>query len=324
MTALEPVFTAELANQVEDSEDRAVQLWLDSLVSPHTRRSYETAMKGWREHLRARDVLLQSPRRADMDAWRHKLETDGKKPKTVDSRMIAIRAFYDYLAAEIDGYGANPVRGAKLLNRGPHSQTQALSRDDLRALTARARKAGPDRWLLMLFLATTGCRISEAINLKVEDLGRNAGHCVATLTRKGGRRDEVSVDAQVFNLLTEHVKDSAPDHHVFQPHRTAGRTGGPFTYAGAYKAVRDLGAATVLGQDSDGKDVTLKVHPHMLRATLATQAIDAGKEITDVQDQLGHAKTETTRLYDRGGRRLRRMASVAGVMAEMVDLGDEA
>ena len=39
--------------------------------------------------------------------------------------------------------------------------------------------------------------------------------------------------------------------------------------------------------------------PHSLRATAATNALDHGADIARVQEFLGHANLQTTRIYDR-------------------------
>jgi integrase/recombinase XerD len=321
MTAsLAPVFTgdsSELAAHIESSEDRAVSAWLDAQISPHTRRSYETAMKAWREHLRKRGVLLQSPHRLDMDKWREALIAEGKKPKTVDSRMIAVRSFYDYLVSEIDDYDVNTVRGAKLLNTGVYQPTAALDEDEVRALTVAAREAGPDRRLLVLLMSTTGCRVKEAIGLKAGDIRKSSGIPVVVLTRKGGRRDEVPVDPAVHELLAEHARDRGSDDYVFTRVRDGVTL--PMSYSSAAFAIRWIAKRAGLVEDS-GK---VRVSPHVLRATLITVMLDKNKAIDHVQDLVGHAKTDTTRGYDRGKGKLRKMAEVSSAMAGLVDLDDK-
>src|SRR5215213_10131644 len=46
------------------------------------------------------------------------------------------------------------------------------------------------------------------------------------------------------------------------------------------------------------------IHPHSFRHTFATEALDAGAALQDVQDALGHADPRTTRRYDRSRNRL--------------------
>jgi integrase/recombinase XerD len=322
MTALAPVFTGEVIPAAEQSsEDRAIDAWIAAQKSEHTRRSYRTAMNLWRVHLRQRGVLLQSPRRQDMDEWRNALVAEGKKDKTVDSRMIAIRSFYDYLVSEIDGYDVNPVRGAKLLNTGVHTPTSALDEDEVHRLTVAAREAGPDRRLLVLLMSTTGCRVKEAIGLKVSDLRKSSGIPVVVLTRKGGRRDEVPVDPTVHELLTSHVQGRDADSHVFtRVDRLTGEAV-PLSYSSAAFAVRWIAKRAGLVDETTGK---VRVTPHVLRATLITVMLDKDKPIDHVQDLVGHSKTDTTRAYDRGKGKLRKLARVSSAMAGLVDLDDEA
>lgn len=320
MTALSPVFSGEVVVHAPDtsSEDRAVQAWLDAQKSEHTRRSYEQAIRLWRLHLRLRGVPLQSPRRRDMDEWRNALIEIGRKPKTVDARMIAVRSFYDYLVSEVDGYDVNPVRAAKLLNTGAHTPTAALAEDEVKALTTAAKEAGPDRRLLVLLMATTGCRVKEAIGLKVEDIGRASGLPIVTLTRKGGRRDRVTVDPAVHEMLTRHVEGRDGAAYVFTRVRDGETL--PMSYSAAAFAVRWIAKRAGLVDETTGKP---RVSPHVLRATLITIMLDRSAPIDDVQDLVGHSKTDTTRAYDRGKGKLRKMAKVSTAMAELVDLEDE-
>lgn len=318
--SLTPVFTGEVIPAGEQSgEDRAVNAWLDAHGHGHTRRSYETAMKMWREHLRKRGVLLQSPRRHDMDEWRNELVAAGRKPKTVDSRMIAVRSFYDYLVSEVDGYDVNPVRGAKLLNTGPHAQTEALDEDEVRRLTAAAREAGPTRRLLVVFMSTTGCRVNEAIQLKVGDIGRHSGIANVTFTRKGGKRDRVGIDPTIHALLVEHVQGREAGDYVFTRTDRSGNVL-PLSYSSAAFAIRWIAKRAGLVDEATGK---IRVSPHVLRATLITVMLDKGEHIDNVQDLVGHAKTDTTRGYDRGKGKLKKMAAVSTAMAGLVDLDDD-
>ena len=39
--------------------------------------------------------------------------------------------------------------------------------------------------------------------------------------------------------------------------------------------------------------------PHVMRATAATNALEKGADIAKVQEWLGHANIQTTRIYDR-------------------------
>ena len=65
------------------------------------------------------------------------------------------------------------------------------------------------------------------------------------------------------------------------------------------KRVQVLGARAGLG----------KVSPHMLRRSFATSLLSAGNDLAVTADLMGHARTDTTRLYDRRGESAKRAAA---------------
>ena len=52
-----------------------------------------------------------------------------------------------------------------------------------------------------------------------------------------------------------------------------------------------------------------KVSPHMLRRSFATSLLSAGNDLSVTADLMGHARTDTTRLYDRRGESAKRAAA---------------
>ena len=65
------------------------------------------------------------------------------------------------------------------------------------------------------------------------------------------------------------------------------------------KRVQVLGTRAGLG----------KVSPHMLRRSFATSLLSAGNDLSVTADLMGHARTDTTRLYDRRGESAKRAAA---------------
>jgi integrase len=65
------------------------------------------------------------------------------------------------------------------------------------------------------------------------------------------------------------------------------------------KILRRLAKAAGLPED-------LVLSPHSTRHTYATLALDAGVELRDLQDAMGHADPRTTRRYDRNRNNLNR------------------
>ncbi len=75
---------------------------------------------------------------------------------------------------------------------------------------------------------------------------------------------------------------------LFRPlHHSRGDSAGGMMPDGVYKLVRDY--STALG---------FTVGAHSLRSTAATNALEHGADLAEVQQMLGHANIATTRLYD--------------------------
>jgi integrase len=329
VTDLVPLAPATVAAPVQSAEDAAIDAWLRAQPSEHTRRSYRYAMNLWRDWLQQRGRLLadlpgpgyRGPRRVDADEWRdHLLKTQGMRPKSVDTRLIPIRSFYDYLCAE-ELLEANPIRNARLLNAKANKPTPALSEEEMVRLAVAADELDPTRRLFVAVHATTICRVSEALNIHVRDLARESGHPVVWLTRKGGERGYVPLDPAVHTAIEEHVAalGLTEDDPLFS------RPGHPpMTYSSAQNLYdwlgRRSGICKQVGQTKTGKPILKSlVTPHVLRATGITILLDKEQPIDRVQKLAGHQRTDTTRMYDRGQGNVRRLAGLASILGGLME-----
>ena len=90
------------------------------------------------------------------------------------------------------------------------------------------------------------------------------------------------------------------DGPLFRPVNKGGRVlAGGMSLRAIGKRVQVLGTRAGLG----------KVSPHMLRRSFATSLLSAGNDLSVTADLMGHARTDTTRLYDRRGESAKRAAA---------------
>ena len=133
------------------------------------------------------------------------------------------------------------------------------------------------------FLASTGVRVGELVNLDRVDIDMQERSCV--VLGKGGKEREVYFDARtkihLQNYLNSRI-DNNPALFVslLRPYDR-------LNISGVEIRLREL-----------GKKINIKkIHPHKFRRTMATKAIDKGMPIEQVQVLLGHRKIDTTLQY---------------------------
>ena len=132
-------------------------------------------------------------------------------------------------------------------------------------------------------LASSGVRISELVNLNIEDINFEEKSCV--VFGKGKKMREVYFDGKAKLHLQEYLNSRSDSNNalfvsLYKP----------------YEKLKSRGIELMLQRLGEKNGIS-KVHPHKFRRTLATRAIDKGMPIEQVQHLLGHTKIETTLLY---------------------------
>jgi len=129
-----------------------------------------------------------------------------------------------------------------------------------------------------------GLRVSEVVKLKPGDIRRKTGE-LEIRNGKGGKDRVVPVDDETMSWL-ERWERARP------------KAGGRFftTLQGGRLSTRYLGQMVDRCAEKAGLD-RKRVSPHVLRHSYATEKLDAGFTIREVQELLGHANVSTTQIY---------------------------
>lgn len=202
--------------------------------------------------------------------------------------VTAIRAFlmWAWRTGRLD----RPMAAMVLTPRRPSTVLpRALRPDQLRELLAAADTYTPaglrDRAIVVL-ISRLGLRAGEVARLSLDDLDWH--HSRLTVCGKGGRTLTLPIPVDVGDALVDYLRDERPsngaDRAVFLRTRPpiVGLTG-----KGISSAVAGLAARAGLGV----------VHAHRLRHTAATSVLAGGGSLIEARELLGHARTDTTRIY---------------------------
>jgi site-specific recombinase XerD len=211
-------------------------------------------------------------------------------PETHRQRMRTVRAFFERII-EWDWPGAparNPVIAWDIPKKPEPLPKFPDDRDAARPMAAARASTGPRDRLVVELLARTGMRAGELADLDAGAVVRiGAGHWLRIPLGKLRHDRYVPLHPELVSLPAAWT--AANLDHIRACKRLAAGHRGPLDRHLIARIVRRVArAAGVPG-----------VHPHRLRHTPATQAINRGMRLEAIAALLGHQKMEMTLIYAR-------------------------
>jgi integrase/recombinase XerD len=156
-----------------------------------------------------------------------------------------------------------------------------LSREEVRALILAAAPKR-DRFIVE-FLYSTGCRVSECVKLRGENISFKER--VASIQGGKGNKDRTII---LSNEWLKHIKKYIERKKTKSPFVFSKKNGKPLSSDTIQKIVK--AAAEKAG-------IQKRVTPHTLRHSYATHLLEAGENIRKIQELLGHNDLSTTQIY---------------------------
>lgn len=276
----------------KQSFSEAASSYLDYLegvrmVSSATLRAYRSDLDKFGSFLGREGLDWHSLDHREARAFGSSLGEEGYAPASLNRTLSAIRRFYRY-QWRMDLVPANPfdtLEGVKAGRRLPRVLHRKELEQLLEGLEGEDFSGRRDR-LLVEFLYSTGCRISEAV-------GVNVAHIVGDQVKvrgKGARERIVFLGRPAREALDRYLPLRAARvcREVEEPALFLNQKGGRLT---------TRGAALILEKHARRLGMGGSLHPHTFRHSFATDLLDGGAEIREVQEMLGHASISTTQIY---------------------------
>ena len=201
------------------------------------------------------------------------LMTDRKhKPASVNLAMSALRFLYD----EMMGKG---LFASIKLPKAEKKLPTVLSKAEIKALIDACDN--PKHKLLIKMMYSSGVRVSECVNLQIEDLDFEERFA---LVRSGkGRKDRnIILSPSLIEDLKRHLDGKEMSGHLFAVNSR------PLGIRMAQKAVSEAAKKAGLRK---------RVFCHALRSSFATHLLESGTDIRVIQELLGHSNLSTTQRY---------------------------
>ena len=249
-------------------------------LAENTVLAYDRDLRRYAEFAAGIDYL--NPTLRDLGKYIAYLHDAQLGAPSIARHLAALRVFYRFLRLEERASPASIelLSSPKLWERVP----QVLSPEAVTKLLAGPRAGDRfflrDRALLETLYAT-GCRASEVVNLKVEDVYLDAGFCKCV--GKGSKQRVVPLGKPAIAALKAYLAQATPSANVFTT-----KSGRPLSRLVLWLLVKKYCARAGLPPET---------HPHTLRHSFATHLLAGGADLRAVQELLGHANIRTTQHY---------------------------
>ena len=146
-----------------------------------------------------------------------------------------------------------------------------------------------DKAILETFYSS-GLRVSELINLKINDLFFDDE--VLRVLGKGSKERIVPLGSSAINWLKEYLLHSRPllekklksQNFVFLNQKRGTKLG-------------RMSIWNIVKRYADEAGIKKEIHPHTFRHSFATHLLEGGADLRAVQEMLGHADISTTQIY---------------------------
>lgn len=279
---------------LELSLDRYLRhLVVERGLSTNTVAAYRRDLGGYLEFLGGRGIQHASHiGTADVAAWVSELRTreDGALKASSTARMLSsVRGFHRYLLDEglVEVDVAATTKPPKLPSRLP----KAISIEQMASVLAAAGGDSPQQLrdtALLELLYATGARISEAVDLNVDDVIEGD---VVRLFGKGGKQRIVPLGSYARAAIDAYLVRARP---IFSARGTAT----PALFLGARgQRISRQNAWLIIQAVAERANLGIEISPHTFRHSFATHLLAGGADVRVVQELLGHSSVATTQIY---------------------------
>lgn len=227
------------------------------------------------------------------------LKEKGCAASTCNNRLATLRAYLWYVAdGEISMQSIALAASKVPFIKGEQKVKEIIHPDDFAALLAAPSantKIGIRDRTIMILLYDSAIRVSELRELTLDSLYLSADIPYIRVHGKGDKERVVSITDKTVKHLVKYleiyhsdlIKNRPLFYTVIKGNLSAISTGNIERIINKYaEMIRP-----------DHPDLPQKLHPHMFRRTRATGLYQSGVELELVSRILGHASTQTTRIY---------------------------
>ena len=250
-------------------------------MSPESMKTYNFYLTDFFEHI---NRPFEQVTTNDIRIYLYETQKrTGVSNRTLDGKRLVINTFMDWCWKEGD-IPNNPCASIKPI-KFEEKPREPLSNMELE-IVRDACENYRDKAMIELFYST-GCRLSEMVNLKISDIDFTSKE--VHLFGKGSKHRTSYLNAKAEYMLKKYFELERPKESISDSVFVIFRK----PYNEMHK--ESIYARIKAIQKRSGIERSL--FPHLLRHTMATDALNRGMNVAEVKEILGHKKLDTTMIY---------------------------
>jgi integrase/recombinase XerD len=259
-------------------------------VSSNTIESYKNDLIFYQNYLKEKGIdSFLKVNRQDISDFMLKQKEKNLSASSISRRLSCLKTFYRFLLREkiISSDPTEAMQSPKLWKKVPDT----LNIEEIERLIAQPNirtKIGIRDKAILDMMYATGMRVSEVVNLKLEQLNLEMGflRCIG----KGNKERIIPLGRYACNAIKRYIQESRnlllgkkQSEYLF-----LNRRGYPISRQGLWKIIKKY--ARMAG-------IKKPVRPHIIRHSFATHLLEGGADLRSVQEMLGHSDISTTQVY---------------------------
>lgn len=231
---------------------------------------------------RRTDAGIESVIELDLVEYKKHLQSSSEAVITINRKLASINSFIKYMHQE--GI-INEVISVGVIKDKDKKQFKGIEDRELWKLRNEIHRSGNQMHICIIeILLQTGIRVSELVNIKLNDIKISERKGSLQVIGKGNAKRTLPLNKDARKAIEKYLevrqnKDSE------------------FLLIGQRGAIKRNAVNLILNKYGDR--VQIKVTPHMARHTLGYHLVKKQIEITTIQQILGHESLVTTNLYTR-------------------------
>lgn len=255
--------------------------------SKHTLLNYEKDLISFNDFLVSNNLTFKNVDYGGIRRYIQKLYSENYSTATISRRISTLKSFYKYLTLE-KKYTNNPMTLISCPKKDKKLPNY-LNYKDLEKLfdTVDTTSYGQRNILILEMLYSTGVRISELVNIKINDI--NFSERKILVFGKGSKEREVFYGSRCEEYLEKYLEDGRKKIMKEETEYLYLNDNG--------KPITDDYVRKIIKKIVKDSGLNINVTPHTLRHTFATHMLDEGADLKTVSDLLGHENLSTTTIY---------------------------